>query len=218
MPPGESGCGVEMWSGTARKLHAPCDERYPSDVTDAEWNLITPLILLSQALIPARAHVLDVATPLATRYSCIAFCGAKKLDGKMAVGSENHFRLFASLDADTLLDCGLSGSAQGFKRTMLLSAAFPGTQYITALYLVEVDAGAHICQHTHPGLETLYILEGEANLVIEGMPEKHLKPGDSARVPTETVHSVTALAKPLKLLITYVLEKNRPLATSIRPL
>jgi quercetin dioxygenase-like cupin family protein len=168
---------------------------------------------------------------------------------------EKHLRLFASLDTDSLLDSGLSGSAQGFKRTMLQSTAFPGTEYITALYIVEIDGGATVSKHTHAGLETLYILEGEANLAIEGQPEKHLKmgdsvqilkgtlhsvtavilegeaklaiegepekhlkPGDSAQIPIGTVHSMTALTKPVKVLVTYVVEKDKPLATSIFPL
>ncbi len=99
---------------------------------------------------------------------------------EMTVGSEKPLRSFAALDADTLRDSGLSASAPGFKRTMLLTAPFPGTQYITALYLTEIEPGASVSNHTHPGLETLYVLEGEAKLAIEGEPEKHLKPGNSA--------------------------------------
>jgi transposase len=33
-----------MWTEAARKQHAPRKGRYPSDLTDAEWNLIAPLI------------------------------------------------------------------------------------------------------------------------------------------------------------------------------
>ena len=33
-----------MWTDEARALHAPRDERYPSDLTDAEWALIAPMI------------------------------------------------------------------------------------------------------------------------------------------------------------------------------
>ncbi len=33
-----------MWTEEARNRHAPRQERYPSDLTDAEWNLIKPLI------------------------------------------------------------------------------------------------------------------------------------------------------------------------------
>ena len=33
-----------MWTEEARKQHAPRKERYPSDMTDAEWALIEPLL------------------------------------------------------------------------------------------------------------------------------------------------------------------------------
>ena len=37
-----------MWSEAARKQHAPRKERYPSDLTDAEWSLIEPMIPRAQ--------------------------------------------------------------------------------------------------------------------------------------------------------------------------
>lgn len=33
-----------MWTSEARIQHAPRTERYPSDVTDAEWVLVAPMI------------------------------------------------------------------------------------------------------------------------------------------------------------------------------
>ena len=33
-----------MWTGEARVRHMPRKERYPSDLTDAEWELIKPMI------------------------------------------------------------------------------------------------------------------------------------------------------------------------------
>ena len=33
-----------MWTRGARIAHAPREERYPSDVTDAEWEIIAPMI------------------------------------------------------------------------------------------------------------------------------------------------------------------------------
>ena len=37
-----------MWTEAARKQHAPRKGRYPSDLTDAEWALIEPLIPRAQ--------------------------------------------------------------------------------------------------------------------------------------------------------------------------
>ena len=33
-----------MWTKEARIRHTPREERYPSDVTDAEWTIIAPMI------------------------------------------------------------------------------------------------------------------------------------------------------------------------------
>src|SRR3974377_1732877 len=37
-----------MWTGEARVRHMPRKERYPSDLTDAEWELIKPMIPQAQ--------------------------------------------------------------------------------------------------------------------------------------------------------------------------
>jgi quercetin dioxygenase-like cupin family protein len=124
--------------------------------------------------------------------------------------------LGAALVAGVLFGFGMtSAQAQGFKRTMLQTTAFPGGQYVTALYVVDIDAGAAVPPHTHPGLETLFILEGEMDLSIEGKPDRHLKAGDSAQIPPGTVHSAAPGAKPIKVLATYVVEKEKPLATIV---
>ena len=33
-----------MWTDEARTLHAPRNERCPSDLTDAEWEIIAPMV------------------------------------------------------------------------------------------------------------------------------------------------------------------------------
>ncbi len=43
-PAGESRSGAAMWTKEGRIQHAPRKEGYPSDLTDAEWNLIRPFI------------------------------------------------------------------------------------------------------------------------------------------------------------------------------
>ncbi len=133
----------------------------------------------------------------------------------MPIGSRKKIALGAALIAGTLLSFGGYASAQGFKRTILQTTAFPGTQYVTALYTVDIDAGAAVPRHTHPGVETLYILEGEMDLSVEGQPARHLKTGDSAQIPANTVHSAAPSAKPIKVLATYVVEKDKPLATIV---
>jgi quercetin dioxygenase-like cupin family protein len=115
------------------------------------------------------------------------------------------------------LSAGFGGSAQaqGVKRTMLQTTTFPGSQYVTALYTVEIDTGTAIPAHTHPGVETTYVLEGELDLSVEGQAVKHVKAGESFQVPAGTVHSAAPAAKPVKILVTYVVEKEKPLMSIV---
>jgi len=123
--------------------------------------------------------------------------------------------LFIALAAVFLVGFGPSAQAQGFKRTMLQTTVFPGSQYITALYTVDIEPGAAVPRHTHPGVETAFVLEGEINLTIEGQETKHLKAGDSVQIPAGAVHAADPSPKPVKLLVSYVVEKDKPLATIV---
>ena len=66
--------------------------------------------------------------------------------------------------------------AQGIKRTPLQKAEFPDG-YNTVSGIAEIPAGGSAGRHTHPGVEMGYLLEGEADLIVEGRPDQHLKPG-----------------------------------------
>lgn len=122
-----------------------------------------------------------------------------------------------TLASGIIFSFGAPAHAQGFKRTMLRTTVFPGSEYVTALYTVDIDAGATIPKHTHPGVETAYVLDGELDLVVEGQEIKHLKTGDSFQIPAGVVHSAAPAAKPIKLLVTYVVEKDKPLTAIVQP-
>ena len=66
----------------------------------------------------------------------------------------------------------------GIKRTPLQSIDFPDG-YKTVTGLAEVAPGSASGPHTHPGIETGYILEGEVLMIVEGQPDQTLKAGDS---------------------------------------
>jgi quercetin dioxygenase-like cupin family protein len=100
----------------------------------------------------------------------------------------------------------------GIKRTPLQKAEFPdGYNTITAI--AEVPAGGAAGRHTHPGIETGYVLEGELNLLIDGQPEKTLKAGDSYQIPAGVVHDAKAGDKAMKVLGVYIVDKTKPLAS-----
>lgn len=101
----------------------------------------------------------------------------------------------------------------GIKRTPLQKIEFPDG-YHTVTGLVEVPPGGSAGRHTHPGIETGYLLEGEAILVIDGQPDRHLKAGDSYQIPAFVVHDARVHGdKPVKALGVYVVDKTRPLAS-----
>src|SRR5450432_636632 len=99
------------------------------------------------------------------------------------------------------------------KRTPLQKAEFP-EGFVTVSGIAEIPAGGTAGRHTHPGVEMGYLLEGEADLIIEGKPDQHLKAGDSYMIPAGTVHDAKVHGdKPLKVLGVYVVDKTKPLAS-----
>jgi quercetin dioxygenase-like cupin family protein len=101
----------------------------------------------------------------------------------------------------------------GIKRTPLQKIAFPDG-YSTVMGLAEIAPGASSGRHTHPGLETGYILEGEVLMSVDGQPDRTLKAGDSYQIPAGVAHDVKAVGNgPSKALATYVVEAEKPLAS-----
>jgi len=46
-----------------------------------------------------------------------------------------------------------------------------------------IEAGALVARHSHPGIESTYILEGGLDLPIEGQPTRFVKAGDFVQMP-----------------------------------
>jgi len=103
--------------------------------------------------------------------------------------------------------------AAGLKRTILQKTELPDSKYVSVLALVELDAGANVARHTHPGIESAYLVDGGLELSVKGEPVKTVKPGDGFQVPPETPHAARNGDKPSKLIITFVVDKDKPLAS-----
>jgi quercetin dioxygenase-like cupin family protein len=78
---------------------------------------------------------------------------------------------------------------------------------------VEIEPGAAIARHTHPGVESGYIVEGVTDLSIDGVGTVTLKPGDAYQVPTRVPHGGKNGPAKTLLVGTYVVEKGKPLAS-----
>lgn len=107
----------------------------------------------------------------------------------------------------------ITAGAQNIKRTPLQKFDVPGTGYETVIGIAEIVANVTIGRHSHPGPESGYLLDGDFTLLVEGQPPKALKSGDSYVVPAGVVHDAKTGAKGAKVIVTYVVEKGKPLAT-----
>jgi quercetin dioxygenase-like cupin family protein len=102
----------------------------------------------------------------------------------------------------------------GYTRNILSQIDGPTPGYVTILVEAELQPGGTIGRHTHPGIESTYILEGSVEIPIEGQPTRTYKLGDHYQVPAGTPH---AGGKPsdtkVRLATTYVVEKDKPLVS-----
>jgi quercetin dioxygenase-like cupin family protein len=103
--------------------------------------------------------------------------------------------------------------AAGFTRTILNKQDFPGSDYITLQVQVDVDPGFLVARHTHPGVETSYIATGGGTLSVKGQANRQLAAGDSFQIPTEVPHALQNGNAPTRVVVTYVVDKNKPLAS-----
>jgi quercetin dioxygenase-like cupin family protein len=149
--------------------------------------------------------------------------GHPEQDGEVMMLTRREFAGFASCAI-----CGLTGfmateaSAQGtlaattpgVTRKILSQMDGPIPGYVTINVEAEIEPGAMIARHTHPGIESGYIIEGGLDLPIEGQPTRTLKPGDGFQVPPETPHAGSKNGdKKTTVAVTYVVEKGKPLAS-----
>jgi quercetin dioxygenase-like cupin family protein len=130
------------------------------------------------------------------KFAACALCAAAGF-GAMAVGEAN-----AQMPA-------------GLKRTILSKTDLPDGKYVALLVAVEIDPGTTVPRHTHPGVESAYCLEGSAQLSVKGQPDRTVKAGDGFQVPTETPHGAKVGDQPFKLVVTYTVEKDKPLSTIV---
>jgi len=105
-------------------------------------------------------------------------------------------------------------AAGGVTRKILSQSDGPVPGYETVLVEATVEAGVAVGWHTHPGIESAYVLEGGFELPIQGQETRTLKPGDAFQIPPDTPHAggKAGTAKS-RILITYVVQKGKPLAS-----
>ena len=105
-------------------------------------------------------------------------------------------------------------ATSGVARKILSQMDGPVPGYVTLNVEAEIDPGVTVARHTHPGIESGYVLEGGLDLPIQGQPTRTLTPGDGFQVPPETPHAGSKNGdKKTRIAVTYVVEKGKPLAS-----
>lgn len=111
-----------------------------------------------------------------------------------------------------------AGLAQqpGFTRTVLqqVDLSIPGREAITAR--AEFQPGGSVGRHTHFGEEIGYVAGGAVTVEIDGVT-RVVKAGEAFIIPAGRPHNATnAGPGTASLVITYVVEKGKPLATPVK--
>ena len=101
----------------------------------------------------------------------------------------------------------------GLKRTMFTRMDGPMDGYETVNARVDLDAGALVARHTHPGIESSYVVESALELSVDGQGTRTFKAGEGFQVPPRTPHSGKRGDSPTAIAVTYVVEKGKPLAS-----
>ena len=102
----------------------------------------------------------------------------------------------------------------GVTRKILSQTDGPTPGYTTLLVEATIEPGVSVGRHTHPRIESAYVMEGGFELPIQGQATRMIKKGDGFQIPPETPHAggKAGDAKSV-ILVTYVVEKGKPLAS-----
>jgi quercetin dioxygenase-like cupin family protein len=115
---------------------------------------------------------------------------------------------FVAADASAQ-DAQPATSSGGVTRKILSQIDGPVAGYTTIVVDVTIEPGVTIARHTHPGIESSYVMEGGGlELPIEGQPTRIMK--------AETPHAGGKAADTkTRVLVNYIVEKGKPLVKPV---
>ena len=86
----------------------------------------------------------------------------------------------------------------------------------TLMDRTSIDVHGTMPPHTHPGIESGYVLQGSGTLKVAGRPDQALAAGANFIVPPDTVHSLVNTGDTeIVVLTSYVVVKGEPLVTLV---
>ncbi len=100
-----------------------------------------------------------------------------------------------------------------FTRKILQKIEYPGDRYVCVLVEVEIEPNGIVARHTHPGVESSYIVSGSSTLSVKGQPDRVIRAGDGFQIPPEVPHSVRNGSEKTRVIANYTVEKDKPLAS-----
>ena len=113
-----------------------------------------------------------------------------------------------------MIAAALFAQAPAVQRTVVTRAdvSVPGKEAV--IVKIEFPVGASAGRHTHFGEEISYVIEGEAELMIDGQPVRKLKAGDGFIVPAGAIHDARNTGTgTLRMSGVFYVEKGKPLST-----
>jgi quercetin dioxygenase-like cupin family protein len=109
---------------------------------------------------------------------------------------------------------GANAQAQpGFTRKILQETEYPGRRFVCVLAEVDIEPNGVVPRHTHPGVESSYLVSGSCTLSVQGQPDRVVKAGEGFQVPPEVPHSVRNGPEASRIAATFIVEKDKPLSS-----
>ena len=105
----------------------------------------------------------------------------------------------------------------GVERTDLQQhdLSVPGREVVQVR--VDIVPGVLAANHSHPGEEIVYVIEGLLEYELEGKPPVTLKAGEVLFIPAGTIHAAKNVGSGNAAeLATYIVEKGKPLVALVR--
>jgi quercetin dioxygenase-like cupin family protein len=105
----------------------------------------------------------------------------------------------------------------GVQRTDLQQhdLSVPGREVVQVR--VDIAPGVLAPNHSHPGEEIVYVIEGLLEYQLEGKPPVTLKAGEVLFIPAGTIHSAKNVGSVNAAeLATYIVEKGKPLVALVK--
>lgn len=99
-------------------------------------------------------------------------------------------------------------------RRSIAAELAPGREVL--VQTIEIPPHASIPRHWHPGEEYIHVLEGEAELRIDGQETLVLTPGMTAAIPYQTWHSGATGDRGARALIFRVHTEGEPIMVTDR--